>query len=82
MTETILSPDMQEQMPHFHLKSEVVRSHKEILVHPLFKWIKREVVVVDQLKFVGITVRQAGRTWEIPLAATVEKDPDTLDPTE
>jgi hypothetical protein len=78
---TVLSSDVAGHWPQIGLKYDVRRSHKETLVHPILKWIKREIEVVDDVRFIGIVVRQAGRTWEIPLSqsSTVEESPAKIE---
>lgn len=71
---TVLSPDMRAQMPRLELKTKTLRSHKETMVHPIFKWIKQEIEVIDQLEFVGIVVTQMGRSFEIPLSMLHEDE--------
>lgn len=70
----VLSPDMQAQKPHLNLKTKVLRSHKETMVHPLFRWIKREIEVVDLIKYVSIVFTQQGRSFEIPLDVVYEEE--------
>lgn len=82
MTDSVLSSDMQAQWPHFHLKTKVLRSHDETMVHPVFRWVKRTVKVIDQVQFEGIVVTQAGRSWEIPLQSTTDESKQTNSVTE
>lgn len=74
MPKRILSADMQAQVPHFHVKTKVLRKHDETMVHPVFRWIKRKITVVDQLQFVGIVVTQNGRSYEIPLQGLPDEE--------
>lgn len=70
----MLSPEMQAQMPHLNLKTKVLRSHKEIMVHPIFRWIRKEIEVIDALQFVSVVVTQMGRSFEIPLTMLDEEE--------
>lgn len=74
MPDVIYSADVQAQMPHMHLKTKVLRSHKETIVHPILRWIKREIEVVDAVQHISILVTQMGRSYEIPLQAGRKED--------
>jgi hypothetical protein len=71
--DTILSPDLRNQLPHGNFKVKPVRSHVETMVHPILKWIKKEVRVIDAIEITGIVVTQMGRSWEIPFTKEEER---------
>ncbi len=71
---SVLSPDMRRYWPSLNLKTKVLRHHTETLIHPILRWVKKEVDVIDQMEFVSIVFTQQGRSWEIPLTELKEED--------
>jgi hypothetical protein len=77
-----LSSDLAARRPTFELKSKILRTHKETLVHPIFRWIKEEVEVIDLVQYVEIVVTQDGKSWVIPLSSDTSESEPTNSQTE
>lgn len=71
--DTVLSSDLRRQLPQGNFRVKPVRSHVETMVHPILKWIKREVRIIDAIEITSIVITQMGKSWEIPFTKEEER---------